>query len=77
MIDMAAAKMEEFVKMLITTSTMKHVSGKTKYVDIVKDVLNIAPVHWIANEIVSSVPSTYSVDSLTRIYSADWSSCEE
>lgn len=52
MVDNAASKMEDLVKMLIEKNTMKGVAGKTHYIDIVKDVLNVAPVHWIANEIV-------------------------
>lgn len=52
MVDNAATKMEELVNMLIEKNTMKGVAGKTHYIDIVKDVLNVAPVHWIANEIV-------------------------
>lgn len=56
-VDTAAVKMEELVNMLIAKNTMKHIAGKTKYLDIVKDVLNVAPIHWIANEIVSPRPS--------------------
>jgi linoleate 10R-lipoxygenase len=37
---------------LIKEKSVTHVGSTAKYVDIVKDVINLVPVHWIANEIV-------------------------
>jgi linoleate 10R-lipoxygenase len=38
---------------LIKDKSVNHVGSSAKYVDIVKDVINLLPVHWIADEIAS------------------------
>jgi linoleate 10R-lipoxygenase len=37
---------------LIKEKSVNHIGSTAKYVDIVKDVINLVPIHWIANEIV-------------------------
>jgi len=39
--------------LLIKEKSVKHVGSNVKYVDIVKDVINLLPIYWIADEIVS------------------------
>jgi linoleate 10R-lipoxygenase len=38
--------------LLIREKSIKHVGSALKYVDIVKDVINLLPVYWLADEIV-------------------------
>ncbi|KII85619.1 hypothetical protein PLICRDRAFT_56845 [Plicaturopsis crispa FD-325 SS-3] len=42
----------ETARRLIREKSIDHVGSPAKYVDIVKDVINLVPVHWIANEII-------------------------
>jgi hypothetical protein len=39
--------------LLIKEKSVNHVGSTLKYVDIVKDVINLLPIYWIAEEIVS------------------------
>jgi len=38
--------------LLIREKSVKHIGSALKYVDIVKDVINLLPVYWLADEIV-------------------------
>lgn len=38
---------------LIKAKSFEHVGSKVQYVDIVRDVVNLVPLHWICQEIVS------------------------
>jgi len=38
---------------LINEKSVNRVGSTFKYVDIVKDVVNLVPVYWLADEIVS------------------------
>ena len=38
--------------LLISQKSLGYSGSKGKYVDVVNDIINLAPVHWIANEIV-------------------------
>jgi linoleate 10R-lipoxygenase len=43
---------EEITMQLLESKTINAISATTKYIDIVKDVVNLVPVYFIANEIV-------------------------
>ncbi|TFY55044.1 hypothetical protein EVG20_g9464 [Dentipellis fragilis] len=51
-IDRAVKSMSDITSKLISTKAIKAVGSGTKYVDIVRDVLNLLPVHWLSNDIV-------------------------
>jgi linoleate 10R-lipoxygenase len=38
---------------LLKEKEIKQAGSAVRYVDVVKDVINLVPVHWIANEVVS------------------------
>jgi len=40
---------------LIKTASINHVGKGVKYVDIVRDVINLIPVHYVSQELVSPV----------------------
>lgn len=42
------------VEALITEKTFRHVEDNSKYVDIVGDVINLLPVRWASEKIVSA-----------------------
>jgi hypothetical protein len=39
---------------LITEKSIRHVGDNSRYVDIVEDVINLVPVRWISEKIVST-----------------------
>lgn len=43
---------------LIQAKSVRHVGHHSSYVDIVGDVINLLPIHWISEEIVSTVQHT-------------------
>ena len=49
------------VEALIVEKTFQHVEDNSKYVDIVGDVINLLPVRWTSEKIVSA--SIYSMHS--------------
>ena len=49
-----AAYFEKKTKQLINGKAFNSADKKTKYVDIVQDVINLLPIHWISQEIVSN-----------------------
>ena len=46
-------------KELIETESFKHVGKGVKYVDIVRDVINIIPVHYVSQELVGLMDFLY------------------
>lgn len=40
------------VSELLDSKSFKHVGHSMQYVDLIKDVLNLAPIHWAAQEVV-------------------------
>ena len=40
---------------LVKSETLKHVGKVVKYVDIVRDVINLVPVHFVSQELVGLV----------------------
>lgn len=44
------------VKALITEKAVHHIGDNSKYVDIVGDVINLVPVRWVSEKIVSAPP---------------------
>ncbi|EPQ51552.1 heme peroxidase [Gloeophyllum trabeum ATCC 11539] len=42
----------KLTRSLIESKSVNHIGSTKKYVDIVKDVINLVPVHWIANEVL-------------------------
>lgn len=53
-----AAYFEKKTKQLINAKSFNSTDKTAKYVDIVQDVINLLPIHWISQEIVST-PSTF------------------
>ena len=47
----ACRKIELYVRSLLYSKSFGLVGTSTRNIDIVKDVLNLAPIHWIAEEI--------------------------
>lgn len=41
------------VDALIKMKSIEHVGSSARYLDVVRDVINLLPLHWIAEEIVS------------------------
>ena len=50
--DRVAANIADKIKGLIFTKSFELQAKGTKTFDVVKDVLNLGPIHWIAEEIV-------------------------
>ena len=48
-----ARTIESKMRALIHHKSFELVKGKAKCIDIVKDVVNLAPIHWIADALVS------------------------
>ena len=57
---------------LIETKSFKHVGKGINYVDIVKDVINLIPVHYISEELVSLLDFLFYACFL--IYYTAWTS---
>ena len=53
----AAQTISNLMDVLIRRKQLKGV-GKTNYIDIVRDVINLVPVHWLSNDIVGICYST-------------------
>jgi linoleate 10R-lipoxygenase len=51
----------EEVEALITEKAIRHDGDNSRYVDVVGDVINLVPVRWISENIVSA--STYPMQS--------------
>jgi hypothetical protein len=51
---MVAHTVKSFVQISedLIKAAIKPGSGNTKFLDVVEDVLNVLPVHWICNDIV-------------------------
>ncbi|KAJ7126174.1 heme peroxidase [Mycena epipterygia] len=63
------AYFEEKTEELIAKRSLKHIgkTGQIKYVDIVRDVINVLPVHWICHEI-AGLPLSDDVKDEQRQY---------
>lgn len=48
---LASRKIELYVRSLLHNKSFGLVENTVRNIDIVKDVLNLAPIHWIADEI--------------------------
>ncbi|TFK47330.1 heme peroxidase [Heliocybe sulcata] len=51
-VGMWAKSFGALTKSLVDAKSIKHVGSGMKYVDVVKDVVNLVPVYWIANEVL-------------------------
>jgi hypothetical protein len=53
-VDKWAKYFAEETQHLIEQRSLDHIgkSGKVQYVDIVRDVINVLPVHWISHQLV-------------------------
>ncbi|KDQ52925.1 hypothetical protein JAAARDRAFT_162433 [Jaapia argillacea MUCL 33604] len=52
---------------LIKDKSVSHVGSTARYVDVVKDVVNLVPIHWIANEVVGvSMKTTANPSGISR-----------
>ncbi|THH14008.1 hypothetical protein EW146_g6268 [Bondarzewia mesenterica] len=71
-VERSAQSLSTTTSSLISTKAFKAVGRKGKYIDIVKDVINLLPVHWITNEIiglpVKSVGNMYGVFREQQLY---------
>lgn len=59
---------------LIAAHSIEHVGAKTKYLNVVRDVINVLPVVWIADEIVKRLVSR-RLSALTG--GSDWAAVED
>ena len=64
-----AAYFSKKTEELMQTESFKHVGKGVRYVDIVKDVINLIPVHYISQELVGLV---YFFIRFYLIYYTDW-----
>lgn len=62
-----AKKTEELIK----SKSFDHVGKGVRYVDIVRDVINLVPVHWISQEIVGLV-DPFTSNLFFLIYYVGW-----
>ena len=51
-IEQWAQSFKAITEYLIQSKSIDRVGNNTRYVDVVRDVINLVPVYWIANEIV-------------------------
>lgn len=50
--DQYAGALGVIAQSLIATHSIEHVGSKAKYLNVVRDVINVVPVLWIADNIV-------------------------
>ena len=67
-----ATYFSEKTKELISTESFKYAGKGVKYVDIVRDVINLIPVHYVSQELVRLVDFLFYVFLL--IYYTGWTS---
>ena len=53
----AAQALSSLTDALIKGKQLKGVGAHTAYIDIVRDVINLVPVHWLSNDIVCTTTS--------------------
>jgi len=46
------ASFAALTRSLVESKSIRHVGSTKRYVDVVKDVINLVPVYWIANEVL-------------------------
>lgn len=71
----AAQTLSSLTDALIETKQLKGVGARTAYIDIVRDVINLVPVHWLSNDIVCAYYSTKLHRSPSCVI--DWATSEE
>lgn len=67
--DKWSSELGDIAKSLIATHSIEHVGSKAKYLNVVRDVLNVVPVVWIADSIVReelALIVLFSADILSR-----------
>ena len=70
----AAFALSSLTDRLIKGSRLQGSKVNTTYVDIVRDVINLVPVHWLSNEIVCT--SFVTILYCSQCHGIDWATSE-